>query len=171
MLEKTQVLPIGSVVSVFFPCDNGRETTAVIIGHLTLRKDRQCQYDYACVEYPSGLEEGVFYINAPDIAKVIYRADDPERKHEKWMERKYAEYMVYYSQYQPTLRTSPDLIRSKTKNAGAALRHMRRNRLVKRWVCALMILIGTVLTALITKSWETAAGAVLFSLVGWFAEV
>lgn len=37
MLDKTQVLPIGSMITVMFSCDENKETVAVIVGHLTLR--------------------------------------------------------------------------------------------------------------------------------------
>lgn len=167
MLQKNQVLPIGSVVTVRFSSDAGRETVAVIVGHLTLRNDRKCCFDYACVEYPAGIEEGLFYINEPDIVSVLYRACDTGQMHENWMERKYAEYQAYYRQYRPDLRPSIDDVRRKTKNAGGISRRMKRMRLVKRWVCAIGFLIGAVLTAVLTKSWEAVTGAVFFFIIGW----
>ena len=42
MIEKTNVLPVGSMITVRFASEGGRETIAVIVGHLSLRKDRQC---------------------------------------------------------------------------------------------------------------------------------
>lgn len=167
MLQKNQVLPIGSVVTVRFTSDVGRETVAVIVGHLTLRRDRKCCFDYACVEYPAGIEDGLFYINEPDIVSVLYQANDTGQMHEKWMERKYAEYQAYYRQYRPDLRPSIDDVRMKTKNAGGISRHLKRIRLARRWVCAIGFLIGTVLTAVLTKSWEAVTGAVLFFITGW----
>ncbi len=167
MLQKNQVLPIGSVVTVRFKSDVGRETVAVIVGHLTLRNDRKCCFDYACVEYPAGIEDGLFYINEPDIVSVLYQANDTGQMHEKWMERKYAEYQAYYRQYRPDLRPSIDDVRTKTKNAGGISRHLKRIRLTRRWVCAIGFLIGTVLTAVLTKSWEAVTGAVLFFITGW----
>ncbi len=166
MLQKNQILPIGSVVTVRFACEVGRETVAVIVGHLTLRNDRKCYFDYACVEYPAGIEEGLFYINEPDIVSVLYRANDTGQMHENWMERKYAEYQAYYRQYRPDLRPSIDDVRMKTKNAGGISRHLKQMRLARRWVCALGVLIGTVLTAVLTRSWEAVTGAVLFFITG-----
>ncbi len=167
MLQKNQILPIGSVVTVRFACEVGRETVAVIVGHLTLRNDRKCYFDYACVEYPAGIEEGLFYINEPDIVSVLYRANDTGQMHENWMERKYAEYQAYYRQYRPDLRPSIDDVRMKTKNAGGISRHLKQMRLARRWVCAIGFLIGTVLTAVLTRSWEAVTGAVLFFITGW----
>lgn len=111
MLEKKQVLPIGSVVSVEFAADEGKETIAVIVGHLTLLNSFKCCYDYICVEFPAGFEKGTFHINHSDIKRLIYCMDDHECKHEKWMERKYGEYMAYYNQYRSDLRPSIDELR------------------------------------------------------------
>ena len=169
MLKKTQVLPIGSIVAVMFPSGNGEETIAVIIGHLTLKKDRQCFYDYACVEYPSGIENGVFYINEPDITRVISKAEDYEQKHKKWMERKYAEYTVYYSQYRSDLRPDIDKMRKMASGAEDTLHPIKRIHVIKRWICALLILIGAVLTAFATKSWEAVTGALFFAFIGWLS--
>lgn len=168
MLQKDQILPIGSVVTVRFPDDDGKETVALIVGHLTLRKDRKCFFDYVCVEYPVGMEEGLFYINEPDIVKILYRATDTGQLHEKWMNRKYAEYQAYYRQYHPDLRPSIDDVRAKTKNVGAILRQMRKIRFTLRCVCAIGFVIGAVLTAVLTKSWAAVTGAILFFLAGLF---
>lgn len=110
-------------------------------------------------------------MNAPDIIQVVYIAEDTGQMHERWMERKYGEYQAYYAHFRPEMRPSIDEMRTKTKNAGATLRCLKKIRHIKRWVCAIVLLIGTVLTAILTGSWEAVTGAVLFSLVGWLAEV
>lgn len=53
--------------------DEGKHTIAVIMGHLTLRRDMISRYDYTCVEYPCGIENGLFYVNQEDIIEVIHR--------------------------------------------------------------------------------------------------
>lgn len=63
MLKKDQILPIGSLVTVFFKSDGGKETIALIVGHLTMQKHMISRYDYTCVAAPAGIEDGLFYIN------------------------------------------------------------------------------------------------------------
>ena len=75
MLAKAEVLPIGSIVSVKF-ADEDQEMLAMIVGHLSLVKRHRCHYDYICVEYPSGVEQSIFYINQPDIVEILHRTDD-----------------------------------------------------------------------------------------------
>lgn len=117
MVEKGQVLPVGSIVTVKFDADMGRVTTALIVGHLSLLKPHKCFYDYICVEYPYGVEKGTFYINHADIICVSHRTDDSENKHEKWMERKYGEYLAYYNQYRFDVRPTIDELRRRKARA------------------------------------------------------
>ncbi len=174
MLKKEQVLPIGSVVTVRFDDDVGRDTgqdtLCIIVGHLTLQKGRKCCYDYMCVEYPSGMDDGLFYINHDDIESVLWHSTDFDELHAHWMDRKYAEYVAYYKNYNSELRPSISEMRAKSKKAGALLHLCERYYNIKRWMCAGLFLVGAVLTGLLTKSWYAVAGAFLFAFIGWFAE-
>lgn len=174
MLKKEQILPIGSVVAVRFDEDVGRDTGQltpfVIVGHLTLRKGRKCCYDYMCVEYPSGMDDGLVYINHDDIANVLWRSTDFDELHAKWMECKYAEYVSYYKNYHSELRPDINTMREKSRKTGALLRRCEQINNIKRWMCAGVILIGAVLTAILTKSWYVVTGAILFAFFGWLSE-
>lgn len=171
MIEKSSVLPIGSIITILFTFEGDRETVAVIVGHLSLRQDRQCFYDYVCVEYPKGYENGVFYINHDDIATVISTPDDVGNKHERWLERKYAEYKVYYSDYHPELRPDPEKVRVSSKIADRMYFRNKKIRTIKRLVCAISGIIGAAAIAFVTKSWEAACGAVLFYAIGAISEM
>ncbi len=171
MIEKTNVLPVGSMITVRFASEGGRETVAVIVGHLSLRKDRQCFYDYVCVEYPKGYENGVFYINHDDIASVVSAPDDVGNKHERWLERKYAEYKVYYSDYHPELRPDPEKARLSSRIADLMYLRNKKIHIIKRIVCAIAGIAGAASIAFVTKSWEAACGAVLFYVVGMVSEI
>lgn len=97
MLKRTQILPIGSLISVQF--EKGENTVFVIVGHLTLQNSIINPYDYTCVRFPMGIEAGLVYINHEHIVAIVYRANDYENLHEDWMMRKYAEYKAYYRHY------------------------------------------------------------------------
>lgn len=89
MLKKDQILPIGSLVTVFFKSDGGKETIALIVGHLTMQKHMISRYDYTCVAAPAGIEDGLFYINHSDICSVLHRPSGADYFPENWLERKY----------------------------------------------------------------------------------
>ncbi len=170
MIEKSNVLPVGSMITVRFASE-GRDTVAVIVGHLSLRKDRQCFYDYVCVEYPKGYENGVFYINQENIATVISTPADLGNNYERWLERKFAEYKVYYSDYHPELRPDPEKARVSSKIADRMYLQNKKLRIVKRLICTLIGIIGAAAIALVTESWEATCGAVLLYIFGLFSEV
>lgn len=131
MLTKNHVLPIGSVITVCFNSDEGRCTIAVIIGHLTFRKDMISRYDYTCVEYPCGIENGLFYVNHEDVIDVIQVPTDPSNLHTDWMEVKYAEYQAYYRHYDPDGRPDIDSLRQSIRNERESLRKKIRQSFIK----------------------------------------
>lgn len=131
MLTKNHVLPIGSVIAVRFNSDEGKHTIAVIIGHLTLRRDMVSRYDYTCVEYPCGVENGLFYVNQEDIIDVIHRTPDHDNLHMDWMEVKYAEYLAYYRHYDPDGRPDIDSLRQSIRKERDSLRKKLRQDFIE----------------------------------------
>ena len=86
------------------------------------------------------------------------------------MECKYAEYVSYYKNYHSELRPDINTMREKSRKTGVLLRRCEQIYNIKRWMCAGVILIGTVLTAILTKSWYVVTGAILFAFFGWLSE-
>ena len=87
-----------------------------------------------------------------------------------WLERKYAEYKVYYSDYHPELRPDPEKVRLSSKLADLMYLRNKKIHIIKRIVCAIAGIIGAAAIAFVTKSWEAAGGAVLFYAVGMISE-
>ena len=106
MLEKNEILPVGSIVTVDFNIERGEKTILVIAGHLTLQRNMISRYDYTCVKFPMGTEKGLFYINHTDIVAILYESPDYFGLHEAWMTRKYAEYRAYYHHFPTEQKTN-----------------------------------------------------------------
>lgn len=166
MLEKRQILPIGSVVAVCYRTDGGKETLLQIVGHLTLRRAKVCLYDYVCVMYPQGIEDGLVYINHTDIVRVLEPDELRGEVYDRWLTRKYTEYQAYYETYDPEKR--PDIDTTREQLLLGREREHRNNR-IRRYanaLCTGVLLLGAGLAFLLTKSWEIAVGAIFFALVG-----
>lgn len=144
MLEKRSILPVGSMVTVTFAANEGRETFAVIVGHLTLREPSLCHYDYICVEYPGGVECSSFFINDGDILRIVHRADDTGPGYEKWLQQKYREYQAYYSSGQDKNRMTIDEVRYRKLRAEDKLYQMAKYRKVRRVIlpCVFVLSVG-----------------------------
>ena len=110
MLERNQILPVGSLITIRHETDKGKETVCVVVGHLTLRREIISRFDYTCVKFPQGVEDGLIYVNHDDIVNIIYRASDYDELNETWMNRKYAEYVAYYKHYGEYQRPDIDKI-------------------------------------------------------------
>jgi len=166
MLAKAEVLPIGSIVSVKF-ADEDQEMLAMIVGHLSLVKRHRCHYDYICIEYPSGVERGIFYINQPDIIEIHHRTDDYDGLHSKMMERKYGEYIAFYKHYSPESRPSIDKMRQTiilSDNLFCSFKNIMRR---VKYITILIFIISTVITAVVTQSIYAVIGAFVFAVLGW----
>lgn len=167
MLEKKQILPIGSLVSVRYASDGGAETVLMIVGHLSLRRKSLCHYDYQCVIFPNGYDNGIYYINHSDIVRVHCCAKDYDGVHSRWLDGKYIEYKVYYENYDISKRPDIDVMRSAVIHRS---NHSEEKKLRKR-VSAVIKIIGIVLSAgiaaLLTGSWWTGLCALFFALVGY----
>ena len=166
MLGKREILQIGTIVKVRYENDS-KDTYAVIVGHLTLTEQMQCHYDYICVEFPYGIERGVFYINHTDILETLYHCADHEKLHENWMERKYGEYLAYYKQYRPDLRPDMNEIKKRKVLAEETLGHFATKQKAITLTATIITAIGIGITAFLTKQWIAVPGALLFSVMGF----
>ena len=166
MLEKKQILPIGSRVAVRYAADGGKETLLLILGHLSLKNATLCYYDYICVYEEFGIERGVVYINHTDIVCIVHRYDPSDEAYERWLARKYPEYVAYYENGNPENRLDIDTMRAMTLNARD--REYRKNRIKKlaRYTCMGFCTLGVGLTVLLTNRWEMAVGALFFIFFG-----
>lgn len=166
MLERKQILPIGSTVAVCYRTDGGKETLLQVVGHLTLRRARVCLYDYICVYYPQGIEDGLVYINHTDIVRVLDPAELRNDTYDRWLARKYGEYLAYYETRDPKERPDIDTTRREIL-IGREREH--RNNKIRKWMhvlCAAAITLGAVIAFLLTKRWEIAVGALFFAFLG-----
>lgn len=166
MLERKQILPIGSTVAVCYRTDGGKETLLQVVGHLTLRRAKVCLYDYVCIYYPQGIEDGLVYINHTDIVRVLDSAELRSDMYDRWLARKYGEYLAYYETHNPNERPDIDTTRSEIL-IGREQEH--RNNKIRKWMrflCAATITLGAVIAFLLTKRWEIAVGALFFALLG-----
>lgn len=166
MLEKRQILPIGSVVAVCYRTDGGKETLLQIVGHLTLRREKVCLYDYVCVLYPQGIEDGLVYINHTDIVRVPDPDELRSDAYDRWLARKYPEFVAYYENGEHKNRPDIDTMRAMTLETRD--RAYRKNRIKKiaRYTCAGLCTLGVGLTVLLTNRWEMAVGALFFVFLG-----
>ncbi len=167
MMEKKNILPIGSAVSVKYAVDGGKETVLIVVGHLSLRKDTLCFYDYICVPFPEGAAKGLCYINHDDVVRVIHLQQYDSLDYSKWLERKYAEYEAYYKHYRFDERESIDEQRKRTVQGINAYERKREAKKVAGAICLGGIIIGAVAVAFLTKEWETAVCALLFAVMGY----
>lgn len=166
MFEKKQMLPIGSKVTVCYASDGGTETVLVVVGHLSLRNKNTCHYDYVCVPYPNGFEDGIRYINHSDIVRVICRADETDEAYIKWREKKYAEYKVYYENYDSKKRADIDTVREQVVHWKNELEESERYTLKGKVVNIAIIIFGAGITVLLTANWWAGLCAfILASLI------
>ncbi len=165
MLERNQILPVGSVITVRNTIDKGKEAVCVVVGHLTLRREMINRFDYTCVKFPQGVEDGLLYVNHEDIVNIIYRASDYDELNETWMNRKYAEYVAYYKHYGETQRPDIDKIRQNIHQVEPPTQH-------KRYAAKMTILIltisGAALLSVLSGTWMTFVGAALFVFAGYY---
>ena len=152
LLERKQILPVGCVVTLLFESDQGKETFALIVGHLSLHSILRYHYDYVCVYLPEGYGKGTFYINHEDICRICVNADEYSFIHEKWMKRKYGEYLAYYAHYDPNSRLSLDEMRRQKLKAEECQRIAMRYRMIVRWVLLAIILLSVGAVVWHTKS-------------------
>lgn len=167
MLSKREILSIGTVVRIRYEND-GKDTLAVIVGHLTLSKRMKCHYDYICVEYPYGIEKGIFYINHADILETLYYCTDYEDLHSKWMERKYGDYLAYYKYYQVDLRPDKNEMRKRSIEAKNLVDYYTPKFKIITGIISILIGIGIGIAAVLTHQWLAVPGAVLFAIIGLF---
>ncbi len=166
MLTRNQILPVGSVITVRHIKDKDEITVAVIIGHLTLRRDMINRFDYTCVKFPQGVEEGLMYVNDEDIEETLYRATDYDERHQEWMVRKYAEYKAYYEHYGELPRPNIDKIRQEMIHLESTAKRTRRNGV--RIIMLILSLSGAALLSVLSGTYLTIIGAVLFMVAGFF---
>ena len=136
------------------------------MGHLTLRRAKVCLYDCVCIYYPQGIEDGLVYINHTDIVRVLDSAELRSDMYDRWLARKYGEYLAYYEAHNPNERPDIDTTRSEIL-IGREREH--RNNKIRKWMrflCAAAITLGAVIAFLLTKRWEIAVGALFFALLG-----
>ena len=169
MLEKKQILPIGSLVSVRYASDGGTETVLMIVGYLSLRSKTICHYDYQCVLYPNGYYSGIYYINHSDIVRVLCRAEDHEGKHSEWLDRKYIEYEVYYKNYDVSKRPDIDVMRSAVINRINYLEAEKPRRKINAIIKITGIVLSAGIAVLLTGSWWTGLCALIFALLGYMS--
>lgn len=166
MLERKQILPIGSTVAVCYRTDGGKETILQVVGHLTMRRAKVCLYDYVCVYYPQGMEDGLVYINHTDIVRVVDPSELQNEAYDRWLTRKHGEYLAYYNTRDPKER--PDIDTARREFLIGRERERKNNR-IRKWmriVCAAAITLGAGLAFLLTKRWEIAVGALFFAFLG-----
>ena len=166
MLERKQILPIGSTVAVCYRTDGGKETLLQVVGHLTLRRAKVCLYDYVCIYYPQGIEDGLVYINHTDIVRVLDPAELRNDTYDRWLARKYGEYLAYYETHNPNERPDIDTTRSEILIGREQEHRINKIRKWMRFLCAAAITLGAVIAFLLTKRWEIAVGALFFALLG-----
>ncbi len=165
MLTRNQILPVGSVITVRHTKDKDEITVAVIIGHLTLRRGMINRFDYTCVKFPQGVEEGLLYVNDEDIEEILYQATDYDERHQEWMVRKYAEYKAYYEHYGNHPRPDIDKIRQEMIHLDSTVKHTRRNGV--RIIMLILSLNGAALLSVLSGTYLTIIGAVLFMVAGF----
>lgn len=165
MLTRNQILPVGSVITVRYSEDRVDLTIAVIIGHLTLRRDMVNRFDYTCVKFPQGVEDGLMYVNDEDIAEILYRAADYDERHREWMIRKFAEYKAYYDHYGHLPRPDIDKIRREMIHVETTAKHTRRFGV--RATMLILSLSGAALLSVLSGTYLTIIGAVLFMCAGF----
>lgn len=166
MLERKQILPIGSTIAVCYRTDGGNETILQVVGHLTMRRAKVCLYDYVCVYYPQGIEDGLVYINHTDIVRVVDPSELRNETYDRWLTRKYGEYLAYYNTRDPKER--PDIDTTRREILIGRERERKNNR-IRKWmriICAATITLGAGLAFLLTKRWEIAVGALFFAFLG-----
>ena len=132
MLKKSQILPVGCVVTVLFKADQGKETFALIVGHLTLHNAFQCHHDYVCIYLPEGWERGTFYINHDDICRVCTNTGEYIGLHEKWIEKKYGDYMAYYANCNSEHRLTIDEMRRQKIMVDERMKYVKKYHTVFR---------------------------------------
>ncbi len=164
MLERNQIFPVGSLITIRHETDKGKETVCVVVGHLTLRREIISRFDYTCVKFPQGVEDGLIYVNHDDIVNIIYRASDYDELNETWMNRKYAEYVAYYKHYGEYQRPDIDKIRQNIYQIDPPTR-------CKRFIAQITILLlsisGAAVLSVLSGTWMTIVGAALFLLAGY----
>ncbi len=170
MLDRKQILPLGSKVSVQYAMDDGKETILLIVGHLSLRKHHVCHYDYICVRFPDGIEKDMHYINHSDIVRVICTPEPTGEEYLKWLERKYGEYETYYKNYNPDERTDIDTLRKRVIETTNAIEYFTDKKKWIRHLCFGVIIIGAGLAAFFTREWHVGVCAFLFALLGWLTK-
>lgn len=166
LLERKQILPVGCVITLLFEADQGKETFALIVGHLSLHNILRFHYDYVCVYLPEGFERGTFYINHEDICRVCISADEYGYFHDKWMKRKYGDYLAYYAHFDPGNRLSLDEMRLQKLKAEEFQRITLRYRIIVRWVLLVIILLSVGAVVWHTKSVLPAPIALFSVLLG-----
>lgn len=166
MLERKQILPVGSRITVCFASDGGKETFLVVVGHLSLKRAMMCYYDYVCVPYPAGMDEGLIYVNHTDVVRVLTEPEIPDDAYDRWLARKYPEYVAYYENGKPEERPDIDTMRATVLNARDREHRKNRIRRIVRTVCGALCVLGVGFAVLLTKRWEIATGALFFSLLG-----
>ncbi len=165
MLTRNQILPVGSVITVRQGKNPDEITVAVIIGHLTLRRNMINRFDYTCVRFPEGVEEGLVYVNNEDIEEILCRATDYDERHRDWLIRKYAEYKAYYEHYGELPRPDIDKIRQEMIPLEPTQNHARRYGV--RITMLILSLSGAALLSVLSGTYLTIIGAVLFMCAGF----
>ncbi len=164
MLERSQILPVGSLITIRHETDKGKETVCVVVGHLTLRRDIISRFDYTCVKFPQGVEDGLIYVNHDDIVNTIHRASDYDELNEVWMNRKYAEYVAYYKHYGEFQRPEIDKIR---QNIFQVDPPAKRKNFIAQITILIISISGAALLSVLSGTWMTSVGAALFMLAGY----
>jgi len=168
MFEKKHLLPLGSKVTVRYALDGGIETVLFVVGHLSLRNRTVCHFDYICVPYPGGFEEGIRYINHSDIVRVICRADETDEAYIKWREKKYIEYKVYYENYDTEKRADIDTMRESVVHWQNKLDECKERCLGRKLINIAAIILGAGITVLLTANWWAGLCALLLAVMGYF---
>ncbi len=170
MMEKKKILPIGSVVSVKYAIDKGKETVHVIVGHLSLRKASLCHYDYICVLFPFGVEKGLYYINYTDIVSVINVPSFTDEIYEKWLEIKADEYDTYYKHYRYYERPDIDAMRKRVVQGRNIFDRKTEMKKAVGIICLGGITLGAAAVAFLAGEWESGVCAFLFALMGYLTK-
>lgn len=160
MLKRSEIFPIGSMVTVQF--EKGEDTVLVVVGHLTLQKNAISRYDYTCVEFPMGVEMGLVYINHEDIVMVVYHASDYGDLHENWMMRKYAEYKAYYRHFAPETRPDISVVRTAIHEAEHILPKRRRIKIIMSSAILMAEIAGATSLTILTRDWRVGVCALFF---------
>lgn len=131
-----------------------------------MRRAKVCLYDYVCVYYPQGIEDGLVYINHTDIVRVVDPSELRNETYDRWLTRKYGEYLAYYNTRDPKER--PDIDTTRREILIGRERERKNNR-IRKWmriICTAAITLGAGLAFLLTKRWEIAVGALFFAFLG-----